>query len=220
MDSRKDELNHSLGLPKPTQDEPASLSETSSASAGFRTVPKDAEAFGKIPQVAERKETHTLTVRETARLFEDACVARTERSIINWCQRNRQGISRLDCYYDPNERKYYITPQSVEAVIQEEIHRAKKTNEQTNSEHFGSPVAHVKHFNNQNGTNIEPRTEELQREILDLKIANRGKDHFIELMKNERSEFIEKIQILSRMMGRLEINSGLKSYKNKLRTGS
>ena len=60
-------------------------------------------------------------MREAARKFETVGVARTERIIINWCQPNRQGITRLDSYYDPNERKYYIMPQSVEAVIQEEV---------------------------------------------------------------------------------------------------
>lgn len=54
-------------------------------------------------------------------MFEAAGVARTERSVINWCQPNWQGIPRCDSYRDPNERKYQITPQSVEAVIQEEI---------------------------------------------------------------------------------------------------
>ena len=78
-------------------------------------------------------------------MFETAGVARTERSIINWCQPNRQGIARLDSYYDPNERKYYITPQSVETAIQEEIQRTKKTSEVPPSESFGSPVTHVKH---------------------------------------------------------------------------
>jgi hypothetical protein len=46
--------------------------------------------------IAERKENHTLTVRETARMFDSAGAARTERSIINWCQPNRQGITRAD----------------------------------------------------------------------------------------------------------------------------
>ena len=94
-----------------------SPSEVQSPTEKFRTVPNDAEEFGKVPQVAERKENHTLTVRESARIFEVAGVARTERSIINWCQPNRQGIARLDSYFDPNERKYYITPQSVEAIF-------------------------------------------------------------------------------------------------------
>jgi hypothetical protein len=176
------------------------------ASAEFRTVPKDAEEFGKVPQVAERKENHTLTVKETARMFETAGVARTERSVINWCQPNRQGITRLDSYYDPNERKYYITPQSVEAVIQEEIQRAKKSNEAPVSESFRSPVEPVKHSQNTGTAKVteDRKVQELEREILDLKIANRGKDYFIEQMKHERTGFIEQLQTSSRIVGQLE----------------
>jgi hypothetical protein len=47
-------------------------------------------------------------------------VWRTERSITHCCQPNRTGIARLDRYFDPNERKYYLTPQNVELAIQEE----------------------------------------------------------------------------------------------------
>ena len=112
-------------------------------SESFRMVPKGSEAFGKVPQPSARKENHTLTVREAARLFEAAGVARTERSIINWCQPNRQGLTRLDCYFDPNERRYYLTPQSVEMVIQEEKDRAVRRNRafgtrRNRSESFGN----------------------------------------------------------------------------------
>jgi len=173
------------------------------AAAEFRTTPKDAEVFGKVPQAAERKENHTLTVRETARMFEAAGVARTERSVINWCQPNRQGIPRLDSYYDPNERKYYITPQSVEAVIQEEIQRVKKTTESHDSESFGSSVAHVKHSGN-TYTADDKRLKELEREILDLKIANRGKDYLIGELNKERKSFFDQLLTANRTVGQLE----------------
>jgi hypothetical protein len=42
-----------------------------------------------------RSEHHTLTVKEVSRLFSDAGVPRIERSIVNWCQPNRQGFARL-----------------------------------------------------------------------------------------------------------------------------
>ena len=106
-------------------------------SESFRTIPKASESFGKvrndsarfgnIPHTSERKQNHSLTVREAARLFEAAGVARTERSITNWCQPNRTGIARLDSYFDPNERKYFITPQSVELAIAEEKAKAAKS---------------------------------------------------------------------------------------------
>src|SRR5881394_2494052 len=89
-------------------------------SADFGNVPQDAEAFGTVPNHSERHEKHTLTVREVARMFETAGVPRTERSVVNWCQPNRMGIPRLDCYFDTNERKYFISHESVERAISEE----------------------------------------------------------------------------------------------------
>ena len=174
-------------------------------SVAFRTVPNLSEEFGKVPQVAERHENHTLTVRETARLFEAAGAARTERSIINWCQLNRQGIARLDSYYDPNERKYYITPQSVEAVIQEEIQRSKKSGEATNSEGFGSAVTHVKHSTSHDNrkTDGARKIEELERTVNDLKLSNQVKDLFIELLKNERAQVFDIILLANRPTSQL-----------------
>jgi hypothetical protein len=197
--------------PKPFSEVPGNVpqnAETSSdvpqTSAEFRILPNGAEEFGKIPQVAERKENHTLTVRETSRMFETAGVARTERSIVNWCQPNRQGIARLDSYHDPNERKYYITPQSVESAIQEEIQRAKKATEMPDSEVFGSSVEHVKHSRNSAIPGDNRKFQELEREILDLKIANRGKDYLIDQLKVERTGFFDKLMLANRTVGQLE----------------
>ena len=111
------------------------------ASEAFRTVPHDSEGRGNVQNISERKENHTLTVREAARLFESAGVARTERSIVNWCQLNAQGVARLDAYFDPNERKYFITPQSVELAIQEE--RAKAARGRDVSETVGIAVSYT-----------------------------------------------------------------------------
>ena len=96
----------------------------------FGTVPKAAEAAATPLDFVERKINHTLTVREVARMFEAAGVARTERSITNWCQASRTGIARLDSYFDPNERKYFITPESVNRAIQEEQSKAARTGDQ------------------------------------------------------------------------------------------
>lgn len=180
-------------------------SEVPQGAAEFRTVPSDAENFGSVPQASEQRETHTLTVKETARMFEAAGVARTERSIINWCQPNRQGIKRLDSYYDPNERKYYLTPQSVETVIQEEIQRLNKSTDASAAEGFGSPVAHVKHFAADNLMPADERKiQELEREIMDLKIANRGKDYLIGELNKERNRFFNQLLDANRTVGQLE----------------
>ncbi|MDB6016329.1 MAG: hypothetical protein JWR19_818 [Pedosphaera sp.] len=110
----------------------------------------------------------------------------------------------LDCYYDPNEHKYYITPQSVEAAIQEEIQRIKKSPEASDSESFRSHAEPVKHPRSSTSAADERRIQDLEREIQNLEIANQVKDQFINLMKNERTGIIEKLQAVSRTVGQLE----------------
>jgi len=153
-----------------------------------------------------------LTVREAARLFETAGVARTERSITNWCQPNRTGVARLDAYYDPNERKYFITPQSVELAIAEEKAKAAKVNEP--AEPFGKKSADSEPFRVvpkdaeskavPESNDDEGRIKELERENLDLKITNRGKDYLIEQMQNERNKFFDQVMAANRKVGELE----------------
>ncbi len=182
-------------------------------SAEFGSVRNDSESFRNVPKVSERKENHTLTVREAARLFEAAGAARTERSIINWCQLNGQGVARLDAYFDPNERKYYITPQSVDLAIAEEKAKAAKVN--TVSEPNGSiPYGSERDGNHdkQHRKGESDRIRELEREVMDLKITNRGKDYFIDQLKQqqqgmaeERKELVGQLMTVNRHLGELEM---------------
>jgi hypothetical protein len=50
----------------------------------------------------------------------------------------------------------------------------------------------------------EKRVLELEREIVDLKIANRGKDYLIDQLKDERVGFFEKLLSANRTVGQLE----------------
>ena len=191
-------------------------------SASFRTLPNDSEAFGKLPNGAERfgrvphnserKDNHTLTVREAARMFESAGVARTERSIVNWCQPNRTGVARLDAYYDPNERKYYISPQSVELAIAEEKAKVSKLD---NAEPLGKLPQGAESFRTV-PNHTEPSkppvrdysegraAKELENEIRDLQITNKAKDMYIDRMEKERDGLFEQVITASRKVGELE----------------
>jgi hypothetical protein len=171
------------------------------ASESFRTVRNDSARFGNVPHPSERKQNHTLTVREAARMFEAAGVARTERSIVNWCQPNRQGIPRLESYFDPNERRYYITPESIKIAITEEKARAAKINEP--SERVGSVPKDLEKAKDISGPD-DGRVKELERENLDLKITNRGKDLYIEQLQKERNGFFDKLLTANRKVGELE----------------
>lgn len=212
---------------------PADFGNVPHSSEGFGSLPHSAEAFGTVPKIAESfrpaphlaeplppsdwRESYTLTVRETARLFEVAGVARSERSIVNWCQKNRQGIARLDAYYDPNERRYFITRQSADSIITEEKARAAKANAEPvphPAEGFGTPTRpdaepFRKSPNEAPNSNSKPATDadelaELKKENLDLKITNRGKDYFIEQLQKEREGLLKQVVDSSQRVGQLE----------------
>lgn len=79
-----------------------------------------ASSVPRAPRCGPEHEGLTITVREAARIFEESGVPRTERAITNWCNPNGRGIVRLDCCYHEGERKYYISPQSLQQAIVEE----------------------------------------------------------------------------------------------------
>jgi hypothetical protein len=196
-----DETHSSFGnVPQPSE----GFGNLPHASEPFRNVPNPSESFRMVPKASERKENHILTVREVARMFETAGVARTERSIVNWCQPNSAGIARLDAYLDPNEGKYFITPQSAEAAIKEE--QAKYTKAPPPSEPFrneqpvSEPAKNTRSFSSEDDEELA----ELQKEMMDLKITNRAKDQFIQQLQGERKEMLDALVANSRVIGQLE----------------
>lgn len=177
----------------------------------FGSVPQPSETFGTIPQPSEpfrivrnpseRTEGHTLTVREVARLFEQAGVSRTERSIINWCQPNRQSVARLDAFFDENERRYYVTPQSVTRAIEEEQakHPANATRPTSETE-----VPKRSETESRYDTAEDDRVKELERRKHDLEITNLAKDYHIEHLQKERGQFLDRMIGMSHYVGQLE----------------
>ena len=182
------------------------------AAAAFGSVRKDAESFRSVPQASERKENHTLTVREVSRRFEAAGVARSERSIVNWCQRNELGAAKLDAYFDPNERKYFVTPDSVEVAIAEEQAKARKHGaEPKDIGRLPHPAEAAQPAGPTNSPSDLNKVKTLEAELLDLKITNRAKDYCIEQFKQEREEFaterqeyVAQLMHFNRRVGELE----------------
>ena len=167
----------------------------------FGTIPNASEPFRTVRNTSERTENHTVTVREVARLFEQAGVPRTERSIINWCRPNRQGVARLDAFFDENEGRYYITPQSVTRAIEEE--RAKQTPAGV------APVAEPEMPKRsetppRQDAESSDRVKELELKNRDLEITNRAKDHVLELLEKERKQHVEQLVGMGRYVGELE----------------
>jgi len=177
-------------------------------SASFGNIPHDAEVFRNIRNEAERTEHHTLTVREVARMFEASGVPRTERSIINWCQKNRQGVGRLDAFYDMNERKYFITTESTTRAIQEEQAKAGTGNIGSAMPEKEVPNTSAKSTHH-SGASVEDKDLELK--MRDLEITNRVKDQAIamhekdrERLMDEREGYVRQLMDKSHRIGQLE----------------
>jgi len=95
-------------------------------------VPNDViETVRTAPVCSEQHTDCSITVREAARIFEEAGVPRTERAITKWCNQNARGITRLTCCYNEIERKYHISPMSIDKVIKEERHKFQYTEYQS-----------------------------------------------------------------------------------------
>ena len=183
---------------------------------------KSSEGFGTLPNLSEKTPEHTLTVREVTKMFENAGVSRTERSILSWCWPNKQGIAKLNCYLDPAERKWYITPSSVETAIKEEQNRLRnkaqmppseepqKASEAvgtpserfgTDQENFGTlPNAAEKH----SPDILERRLGDFERKNRNLEISNRVKDVYIERLENNQQNLIDRLTDKSHRIGALE----------------
>lgn len=206
-----------------------------SGADSFRTVPQDSEVFGKVPHAAEgfgivpnttseRSDNHTLTVREVARMFEAARVARTERSIVNWCQPNRQGIARLDAFFDTNDRRWFITPPSVESAIAEEKAKAVKMGQNPSEPVSAVPKpaeAEKNPVHSRPGAGADTADYTgMENELMDLRILNRSKDYFIEQLQKDRETMLEKLVSGSHRIGELESQLvQLAAPRNGLREG-
>lgn len=114
--------NDSEDVPNETRDRSEPVPHRSE-----QTQKHASEQFRTAPSCSPDHAALTITVREAARIFEEAGVPRTERAITNWCNQNARGVTRLECCYNNEERKYYIAPNSISKVIQEERKKAQYT---------------------------------------------------------------------------------------------
>lgn len=188
-------------LPKPAETVSTFQNPESSPTAPPPGKPQRGEGLEFEP-APERSEQHTVTVRETARQFEAAGVSRTERSITNWCQANRHGTAKLDCYFDPNERRYFISQASIERAIAEEIDRANR------HQPTPAPIATTTSSSRTPDEDDEPTTQPnhraLDSKIRDLEIASRVKDQFINHLEKERDALIDRVESSAHRIGQLE----------------
>jgi hypothetical protein len=83
--------------------------------------------FGHDLDLPARSSRHILSTHEVSKIFEQAECRVSVRTIIRWCNKNKQGVRRLDCAFDANDRKYYISKESVASLLNEEKQKGRQS---------------------------------------------------------------------------------------------
>ena len=103
---------------------------------------------------------------------------------------------------DPNERKHFITPESVDRAIQEELAKAG-----AGPERSGKEPAKTSQSDGADAADVK----ELRHQIIDLTITNKGKDYFIQQLEQDRAKLFEEQRLLvdrvaesNRLVGQME----------------
>jgi hypothetical protein len=101
---------HNSRLPQPA----ACSRQQWQPAAAYRSPPTASAADRSRPQPTARIRTadHILTAEEMVELLRKAGVPRSIRRVMEYCQRGD-----LDAFRDPDERRWYVAPASVNALI-------------------------------------------------------------------------------------------------------
>ena len=177
---------------------------------GAEGLQKPAETSTELPQEKLRTAAHSIMVRVAVRMFEDVRVSRSPHTITNWCNPNSKGVSRLDCWQDPDDHTYYITQESIERVIAEEVTKGKgiSLRQPTNMERedvqqsaaeiqtIASEVQlpAVEHYEDDRkvrhpGNNKDAELRELRRLAVEQENTIKGKDALIDTFQQGMDKF-------------------------------
>lgn len=150
----------------------------------------------------QKSELHTNTIREAVARFDKAGVPRSERTLVRWCGRDASGMGRLDCVFDQNERRYLVTPESIERAIEEEKARRTKSGEE-------KPVA--TNTSDPVDRSAPQDTAHLEKKLSEANATIRWKDQLITQLGEDRGRLfgeirrvVDKLSEANREIGRLE----------------
>ena len=172
-----------------------------------RHSPTAAERVRPYPTLsAGRREDHTMTSTEVVKLFEQTNLPRSQRSIERYCT-----AGKLDCFFDEDEQRYYVTQASAERLIgQLQEIQARHANatfvgpSQTAGARVRQDPAPVTDERPEHSTKMK----ELEDKVFNLEIDRRAKEQVINQLKDQikvdRQEFVQQLVEHSRRVGQLE----------------
>jgi DNA repair exonuclease SbcCD ATPase subunit len=163
----------------------------------------------------ERREEHNMTSREALKMFENSGLMRSQRSIERYCR-----DEKLDCFFDADEQRYYITRASAERLIgqlKEIMARHEQlpdvvpgpTSTANASRQAPPPV------NEEHEAAHAAKLKELEDKVFNLEIDKRVRDQFVIQLKDQVNadrqfytqqlkEYTQQLVDYSRQVGELE----------------
>jgi len=175
---------------------------------------KEPRPVTEFPKLKDKTDAHTVTIRSAVRLFEDAGVPRSPRTIVNWCNPNTEGVSRLDSWQDPKDHAYYITQESIEKVIAEEKAKGKYGNlpqpaapVQQPAEELQQPAANEPERVPQSDKDEGAELRELRRTTFEQGYTIKGKDIVIEQLQQAWDKLAERLERQSELVGGLQLEN-------------
>jgi hypothetical protein len=150
---------------------------------------------------------YSLSVEEVVLLFDEAGLPRGERSIQKSCKRGD-----FDAILGDTDRgqRYFVTPESVDrrikelkqiasqnpkfANVREETRSFANGREQSRTTPNDSTFTSNSEATKEGSKETEKEIKDLELEVLNLKIDNRGKEQFIKQMVEDRKELMNKVR--------------------------
>ena len=170
-----------------------------------RPVASTVPTFG-----ATGRAKYTMTTGEVRAIFYRDGLFRAPRSIERYCKEEK-----LDCFLDPDEKRYYVRPESVGTLIS---HIKEVNARQSAPTPFATfvgtadtpptsvPTPGAPHVGESGGESED--VQKLQNEIVTLKIGAQAKEqiiaHLTSQITGDRREFISALVQHTRKVGELE----------------
>lgn len=196
--------------------------QTPTSTDNVRPRPTMSDSVRPRPTLSPtRGEKHTLTSREALQIFEQSGLLRSQRSIERYCK-----DEKLDCFFDSDEQRYYVTEESVERLIghiqeiqsRHEPVKIKISEPTTSPDHVrqgptGSDDIEKEQENkaSEKVVELEQKVAALTKQLDDKNILLQAKDYFVERFKEERQVFqterkgyVNQLIQSSRLIGQLE----------------
>jgi hypothetical protein len=160
-----------------------------------------------------RRDDHSLTSREVLKIFEQAGLMRSQRSIERYCMHDK-----LDCFFDSDEQRYYVTPASVDRLIgllkeiqarhQDTADAGRDDIAERDTPRQPPPAPQASAASPDELRMQEEKIKELEQKVFSLSVDKQARDQIVTMLRDQinadRTQFVAELTKQSHRVGQLE----------------